>query len=783
MKLCRHTRLFFLILFAFFTRGMSAHAALVDILDPNFKAFLTNQHPEVLQGGQLDTDAAAMLLEMDCSGQNINLVNDVVKYFTGLKSFNCSDNNLLFLDVADLQNLEKLYCDANDLLSLSLPINSNITLIRCQENNLNSINLTWQSNLESIWCYSNNLTAIDVQNNPNLLDIRCADNQITSIDVSLNEELIILACSNKGIGTLDVTQNQKLEWLSCTQCDLIELKLDNPLLEELIIDMNDLPNLDISKSPKIWYLSCFDNQLTGINLGNNKELEHLNINNNNLGEIDVSSQESLLYLNVSFCNLSSFDVSKNTKLKHLSCIGNQLGELNLSNNNQLEYLGCAKNKLSVLDLTNKSLLEQLYCFENELTTLLFPENNQVLNLIMCADNKLTFEDLLPILDEPFYNILDFFSYAPQDSVGEKLLIPLNVGANYDFQLGIDPNVPDNAYTWFHDGIGIDFSNENHLLLENLQLADEGAYYAEIKNPNLEDLILISYPHILVLEKPPTEITSFSATCQNDVIGVIGFQTNFEANSDYFTLYKSLDQENWEEIAAYAGNGNGVDPQFHEIFNENEDNAPIVYYKLVVENEELQEFTDSAFTELVACFVDIQEPLDLEVYEFNLRCEEGTVNISANFLNHEYHKDYLVENSTDGINWDLFYTISASDLEAGFFNYKKKTSFAKTAYFRIRKSEEVISKIMSSACKPQIPSINVFPNPASQYIEVNLPKIAPATIRIMNILGAEMVNQNFVPASGNQSSFRVYVDQLLPGSYFIKVSQGTLEWMEKIQIFH
>ena len=95
-------------------------------------------------------------------------------------------------------------------------------------------------------------------------------------------------------------------------------------------------------------LSCYNNQLTSLDLSQNTNLKYLHCFNN---------------------KLTSLDLSKNTVLKTLWCYKNQLTSLDLSQNTVLEELYCQKNQLTSLDLSQNTVLMSLYCHVNQLTSL------------------------------------------------------------------------------------------------------------------------------------------------------------------------------------------------------------------------------------------------------------------------------------------------------------------------------------------------------------------------------------------------------------------------------
>ena len=95
-------------------------------------------------------------------------------------------------------------------------------------------------------------------------------------------------------------------------------------------------------------LSCYNNQLTSLDLSQNTNLKYLSCYNN---------------------QLTSLGLSQNTNLKYLYCNDNQLTSLDLSQNTNLKYLYCNDNQLTSLDLSQNTVLISLYCHVNQLTSL------------------------------------------------------------------------------------------------------------------------------------------------------------------------------------------------------------------------------------------------------------------------------------------------------------------------------------------------------------------------------------------------------------------------------
>ncbi len=62
--------------------------------------------------------------------------------------------------------------------------------------------------------------------------------------------------------------------------------------------------------------------------------------------------------------LTNLDVSKNTELTDLSCNINRLTNLDISKNTELTYLSCYNNQLTNLDVSKNTKLTRLYCDNN-----------------------------------------------------------------------------------------------------------------------------------------------------------------------------------------------------------------------------------------------------------------------------------------------------------------------------------------------------------------------------------------------------------------------------------
>lgn len=93
------------------------------------------------------------------------------------------------------------------------------------------------------------------------------------------------------------------------------------------------------------------------------------------------------------CSLSEeISFSDFPQLERLYCWGNELTGLDVTQNKELEVLECYDNKLTELDVTHNTVLKEFYCDNNRLTYL-DVTNNTILEEFDCGENELTYLDL------------------------------------------------------------------------------------------------------------------------------------------------------------------------------------------------------------------------------------------------------------------------------------------------------------------------------------------------------------------------------------------------------
>ena len=185
---------------------------------------------------------------------------------------------------------------------------------------------------------------------------------------------------------------------------------------ELYLNNENLSSLDgIEYFTGLEYLTCSNNRLTALDVGNLHNLKKLYCYNNQIETGKLILPPQLTYLSCSdnrleqldetvlpagltelYCQnnpLTKLEVGTLTKLTKLGCAGGQLTRLSVNGLTELTYLSCGFNNLSHLDIAMggeeiNSNLEELHCQYNNLGYINVYEI-KTLKALICDNNKIS----------------------------------------------------------------------------------------------------------------------------------------------------------------------------------------------------------------------------------------------------------------------------------------------------------------------------------------------------------------------------------------------------------
>lgn len=210
------------------------------------------------------------------------------------------------------------------------------------------------------------------------LDLNTPDNENSKyqnlVGIKYFPDLQKLTCTGNEISELNLSENKKLTYIDCSD--------------------NKIKKLNISQNKDLTYLNCSDNKLnSNIDVSNNTELIDLICGWNGDMKLNLENNTKLQNLDLSHGRISTIDLSKNLNLKKLNCNYSGVIKLDLSKNPELTELYCNENySLDKLDLRNNNKLTKITSFNSPVKELLLPENNEIKE-IDCDRNQLTELDL------------------------------------------------------------------------------------------------------------------------------------------------------------------------------------------------------------------------------------------------------------------------------------------------------------------------------------------------------------------------------------------------------
>ena len=218
--------------------------------------------------------------------------------------------------------------------------------------------------------------------------ISCDNKEISNLKgIEFFTNIWLLECYYNNLTTIDLSNNKKLSYINCHHNQLKELDVSGlPLLKTFYCGHNALPSIDVSKNEKLEDFDCQDNHLDTLDVSQNKELVKLSCGTNNLTELDVRENKKLKELSCYESKLSNLDLRNQTELEVLKCWKNPLSVLDVSANTKLKELYVSKTNLTELNVSANTDLETLFASETNLTELNISANTKLKNLDVSNTN-------------------------------------------------------------------------------------------------------------------------------------------------------------------------------------------------------------------------------------------------------------------------------------------------------------------------------------------------------------------------------------------------------------
>ncbi|MEN9442088.1 MAG: hypothetical protein RLZ33_2165 [Bacteroidota bacterium] len=284
------------------------------IPDPNFEQALidANIDTDGLNGTILNADAEQIIGDLDVSNKNINDLTGI-EAFVNLSTLNCSNNNLITLDLSVNTELIAISATSNNLTDINLTNIQALNVLDIADNQLDSLDFSSHPDLWWLMCYTNNLTYLNISTNSNLEYLSCAENQLTgNLDISNLYNLQFFVCRANQLSSITLSYHGDMSTFNCQNNSITELDLSTCYpLEEVMVDSNELIALNIKNG--------MNNYITDFRANGNPNLYCIQVDDsinstNNLNWIKDSQSyysEECDWANISETESWSFNILPN----------------------------------------------------------------------------------------------------------------------------------------------------------------------------------------------------------------------------------------------------------------------------------------------------------------------------------------------------------------------------------------------------------------------------------------------------------------------------------------
>ncbi|HMF70364.1 MAG TPA: T9SS type A sorting domain-containing protein [Flavitalea sp.] len=180
-------------------------------------------------------------------------------------------------------------------------------------------------------------------------------------------------------------------------------------------------------------------------------------------------------------------------------------------------------------------------------------------------------------------------------------------------------------------------------------------------------------------------------------------------------------------------------------------------------------------------------LPVVITDFGVVNNNNIVNISWSTQQESNSAYFSIERSVDGINWNQIGQVKAKGNSAVVvkYSFSDLTPVNGAAHYRL-KMVDLDNKIAYSDVKSirssAIASVKVYPNPATDYVNITLDaKAGNSTIKLINQSG-QIISEKFV--SANSGVVTMPLKQYQDGTYVIRISddKGSNQAI-KLMVFH
>lgn len=160
-------------------------------------------------------------------------------------------------------------------------------------------------------------------------------------------------CNSKNVNSIKGIEKLKnITILSMTGNNITSIDLsENKLLDKVLLSRNKINFINISNNSALTTISLVYNELSSLDVSNNINLSILDLKNNNLKTLNVDNNINIKNLMISFNDISELNVDKLPLLEKLLIDNTKIVNINLNENTKLKELDISKTPMAYLDIS------------------------------------------------------------------------------------------------------------------------------------------------------------------------------------------------------------------------------------------------------------------------------------------------------------------------------------------------------------------------------------------------------------------------------------------------
>lgn len=240
----------------------------------------------------------------------------------------------------------------------------------------------------------------------------------------------------------------------------------------------------------------------------------------------------------------------------------------------------------------------------------------------------------------------------------------------------------------------------------------------------------------------------------------------------------FDADDKQMISVPANSGGSVTLNFGTVPANNLDGT-FLRIRISTDQASVQDFTGIAPDgEIEDHFVDIQQPLfSVELADFNANKKNNQIELRWTTLSETNNDHFQVQRSIDGFKFITFTTVKGAGTSQVPLHYQimDLNPGANKLFYRLNQVDldgtSTMSKVIQVVLEKTEASVKLYPNPASDLLQVDLTgySMGIQRIQLFNLLGQIVYDSEYDGAKLTQLKEQVDVSLLAPGIYLLKVT--------------